>query len=57
MARIVCLANSTKHNGRCIAGIDIGTNILNIILKILHPSMNAASIISLGIVEKKLDIK
>lgn len=23
MARIICLANSYKHNGRCIAGIDI----------------------------------
>jgi len=26
MARIVCLANSYKHGGRCIAGIDINTN-------------------------------
>ena len=25
MARIVCLANSTKHNGRCIAGVDVET--------------------------------
>lgn len=25
MARIVCLANSYKHQGRCIAGIDIDT--------------------------------
>ena len=25
MARIICLANSYKHQGRCIAGIDIGT--------------------------------
>lgn len=25
MARIVCLANSKKHQGRCIAGIDIDT--------------------------------
>lgn len=25
MSRLICLANSRKHNGRCIAGIDIST--------------------------------
>lgn len=25
MASIICLANSLKHNGRCVAGIDIAT--------------------------------
>lgn len=27
MAQIICLANSIKHNGRCIAGIDISTGL------------------------------
>jgi hypothetical protein len=57
------ISNSFQQNNAfttttvIIAGFDIGIIILVRTEKILHPSIYAASIISLGIVEKKLAIR